>query len=153
MNCQICDSPQETITSLMRHLTTSHPDFSQQQYYDKFLNIEAKNKCRNVQCAEAVKFTDLRHGYLNTRGEHKYCSKSCARSSVEVQQKQRATCEERYGDATYRNVEKRNEVWMEKYGVENVLQKGTESYKKKLKTVKERYGVDNVFQSDIVKKK
>lgn len=39
----------------------------------------------------------------------------------------------------------------EKYGVDNVLSKGSPFYKKRNETVKERYGVDNVFQVGEIK--
>lgn len=46
---------------------------------------------------------------------------------------------------------KYKKTMMERYGIENALQKDSKFYKKRNETVKKRYGVDNVFQSQVVK--
>lgn len=52
-----------------------------------------------------------------------------------------------------RTREKYKKTCIDKYGTENSLSKGTESYKKRNETVKKKYGVDNIFQLEEVKNK
>jgi hypothetical protein len=153
MICEICEKEVNDFKHLGVHIISKHTDISIKDYYDRFIKIEGQDVCKNEDCDKKVTFTTLGKGYLSKQNKKKFCSTSCARSSKEVQDKQRKTCMDKYGDSNFRNPDKNKETCIEKYGVENVLCKGTEIWEKRNKIVKEKYGVDNVFQSKIVKEK
>jgi hypothetical protein len=153
MNCKICDKEVKDMRHLGCHIIGKHTEISVQRYYDEFLKIEGEDKCKNPECQNRVSFTTLGKGYKTKQNKEKFCSVSCSRSSKEVQEKQRKTCLDKYGDPSFRNPEKNKETCLEKYGVENVLCKGTDIYHKRNLTIREKYGVDNVFQSKVIKEK
>lgn len=141
INCEICHMTFKNKKCLGSHLCKSHKEITTKDYYDKYLLKKGENKCKNIECNNITKFIGLNDGYKKS-----YCSRSCARKSKEVNDKQRLTCLKLYGNATYRNVEKYKDTCLEKYGKENALCKGTSSYDKRNNTIKEKYGVDNVFK-------
>lgn len=151
--CQLCEKECRDIKHLAIHIRHSHKEIDGKFYYDSFMKIDGEDICINPNCNKSVSFTTLGKGYKTKQNKTKYCSLSCARLSEAVQEKQRLTSMGKYGDLNYRNPEKNKQTCIEKYGVENVLCKGTSFSKKRDNSVLKKYGVENVFQCEKVKDK
>lgn len=138
--CKICNREFKNRKCLGSHLCKSHKEITTKIYYDKYFLKNGENRCKNKNCNNEPFFIGLNDGYKKS-----YCSYSCARSSKDVNDKQKITCLKLYGNLNFRNIEKSKKTCTEKYGKENSLSKGTIGYIKKNKTVKEKYGVNNIF--------
>jgi hypothetical protein len=141
--CQLCQKETTSLRGLGMHICLSHKkEMTVKEYYDIFILIQGDNKCKNSKCDNLLThFTGLELNYTRCR----YCSISCARSSEEVQNKQRQTCLDRYNDPNYRNTEQYVQTCLDKYDAPNALSKNTTPYLLRNQTVK-AMGVDNVFQ-------
>lgn len=97
-------------------------------------------------CNKKTTFISFKKGYL------KYCSVECASNSIEVREKYKKTCLEKYGHNNVSKSEsikvKKKEKNLEKFGVSCHLQ--SESVKK---IIENKYGVDNVFKLQDVQNK
>lgn len=150
--CQLCEKECRDIKHLSIHIVHNHKEINGKIYYDAFLKVEGEDDCLNPNCINKVSFTTLGKGYKTKQNKLKYCSVSCARSSESVQEKQKITCIEKYGEANYRNFEKHKQTCLEKYGFENASSSTIIKEKRKSSNL-EKYGVENVFQSENTKDK
>ena len=96
---------------------------------------------------------ETKKGIINKRREtciERYGVEYSTQSSV-MKKKSAKTKEERYGNPTFTNQDKRNKTNIEKYGGKAPLC-NDEIKKKMVLTNIKRYGVANVFQSELIKK-
>lgn len=91
-------------------------------------------------CGNKTKFISFKEGYL------KYCSTKCSRNSIEVKEKYKNTCLDKYGVDNVSKIDeiksKKKDTYLDKYGVSTILQHHTTK-----NIIKNKYGVDNVFKS------
>lgn len=90
--CKICGKEYNGVLGLPGHLRHNHIDYNVQKYYDEFYKKEDEGICPI--CGKPTKFRNFTYGY------NKYCSSQCVQNSKEVK-------------------EKREQTWLEKYGVNN----------------------------------
>jgi len=129
-------------------IVNNYPDFYSEiikydgnSFLEKlFIFYKGNYKCK---CGSNTKFISFTKGYL------KFCSYKCSSNDIEVREKYKKTCEDKYGVS---NVSKNNIIKLkkeatciEKYGFSTYLQ--TNNVKK---SIIEKYGVDNPFKLKIV---
>lgn len=106
-------------------------------------------KC--LQCNDQIVNWSVKTGKYS-----RFCSSKCAHNSVEVREKTKNTCLDRYGASTNlkleSNKQKQKETLIKKYGVDN-FSKSPEFDIKFKKTSLERYGVSNPSKLESVKSK
>lgn len=75
--CQICESTFKNYGGLSAHIRQKHHDISIQNYYDKFLAKNLKEKTCSI-CEKINSFKSLSKGYNN------FCSRQCAHKDSNV---------------------------------------------------------------------
>lgn len=94
----------------------------------------------------------LKLNTILTKPDAKYCSIKCQSLSKEVQDKRKATNQEKYGADYNLNsrgfVEHSKQIKKERYGDENY-----NNHQKSVQTCLEKYGVENTFQAEKFKEK
>lgn len=94
----------------------------------------------------------LKLNTILTKPDAKYCSVKCQSLSKEVQEKRKATNQEKYGADYNLNskgfVEHAKQIKKERYGDENYNNR-----QKSIQTCLEKYGVENTFQAEKFKEK
>lgn len=91
LNCKICNGIFDNFRGFATHIMRSHK-ISTKEYYDKFMKFINEGFCKS--CQKQTKFNNLNRGYRTT------CSQLCSRklmSSIEVREKSKKTCLEKYG--------------------------------------------------------
>ena len=142
------------------HLYIDHSDVSTKQYYDKYILKYKENVC--PLCNKEKGFISILNGY------HDYCSDLlCNSKNEEIKIKISKTFKEKYGDSSYRNVDKHKETCLKKYGYEfytnrqkfkktwkcRTEQNNNESLLKSKKTRFDRYGYENYVNKEEISRR
>ena len=114
-------------------------------------NITERLNCYNKECNNKI----IKY-YGPTIGYRKFCSNTCSQHDIDIRNKAKQTCIERYGVEyalqSEEIKEKSKQTCIERYGVEYIGQ--VEEVKEKSKqTCIERYGVEYALQSEEIKEK
>ena len=114
-------------------------------------NITERLNCYNKECNNKI----IKY-YGPTIGYRKFCSNTCSQHDIDIRNKAKQTCIERYGVEyalqSEEIKEKSKQTCIERYGVEYIGQ--VEEVKEKSKqTCVEKYGVEHVLQSKEIKDK
>lgn len=116
LKCKICGYEASARQGFNNHL--KHHHIKSKDYYDEYLKKEGDGICH---CGNPTKFRDMWYGY------NKHCCKRCIPLDPEIQDKMKATCQEKYGT---------DYAWQ------------AEQTKAKIKqTTRELYGVDCYLQT------
>lgn len=152
LSCKICGKLCKSNSSLSAHIRNSHK-MTVKEYFDKYVE-PWEHKC--IRCGKTTTFISLDFGYRVACNDV-----LCMRDA------RRATCLERYGDATYHNSEKQLETIrstsreeyekrIRKSKATRLARYGSENYQNVeaiRSTCMKKYGVDNAFKADCVKEK
>lgn len=142
-DCKICGVTSKTIGGLQSHIAHTHK-LSSKEYYDKYLWDGESGVC--PVCGKPTKYVNMRRGYL------KHCSFKCSGNDPETQKKVGETKLRIYGSATYNNPEKNKRTCEERYGVSSP-QSCEKIREKSRQTWLKNYGVDNPSKAPEVIKK
>ena len=112
-----------------------------------FLHCNVKKVAKMIEILDISKSKELRILSSQEILKQKYGVKSPF-SLKEVQDKSKKTCEDRYGDENYHNVNKMKQTKLEKYGNESFV-----NPKKAQETNLQKYGVKCVLQANEIKEK
>jgi len=123
--------------------------FSQQIWHFTH-NIPYKVKCANIKCNNYVKFKNRTIGYL------KYCSKKCAATDIETNNKREKTNLKKYGvKNVYQSSEIKEKIQntnLKNHGVKYISQSKEIQNKIRENSLK-KYGVDHYLKSEKIKNK
>lgn len=140
--CKICNKTFKNVNYLSSHITKSHKDIQQQEYYDKYFKSKGDGICKI--CENETNFISIGKGYKNC------CSDKCNKLN-----RKRGT-KEKYGvDNVYMLDSVKNKIKetnKRKYGTENAYQSSYIKAKIKETNLK-RYGVENPNYSQKIRKK
>ena len=156
--CKICGYKGETKQGFNSHIVHKH-HITSKDYYDEYFKKENEDICPS--CGKPTKFRNMWYGY------NKHCCNKCIPLDPEIQNKMKATCQEKYGtDYAWQAEQTKEKIKVttrEHYGVDCYLQtkecrkivaknSASEEIKNKIKqTNLERYGVTCSWQAEKVK--
>lgn len=134
--CQLCEKKFKSFNGLSKHITRSHKEIINEEYYDKFLlKDKCLSICKNEKCNNKAKFKNLRDGYFN------YCSRECYYNADYSKKKRKKTFQRIYGNNGC-DVEATKKGFLKKYGIDNPFK--LEKVKRGCKKTKlKRYGNEN----------
>lgn len=125
MQCQVCNKEFKNLNGLSAHITKSHKNISQQEYYDLYIRPQNyKNICPT--CGKHTEFISIGYGYKT------HCSRVCSNKDLSI-------------------IQQRHETINTLYGGHALCFKETQDKCKQ--TTLQRYGVMNAYQIDNIKEK